>query len=243
MDVILVPGMWLDASAWDAVVPVLRAAGHEVDAVTLPGMHPGDDPEGVTFEDHVRAVVDRIDAADRASSGAEPIALVGHSAAGAVVGVAADRRASRVAATVYVDTFPFPEGDWDNEEFPVVDGVVPFPDRSAFPEPMVRDTTDEQWAALRARALPVPAGVTRQHFRYTDAARHRIPTTVITSEFAPDDLTAAVTGHEPWTSELAATEDLRIVGLDTGHWAMVTRPDELGALIVEALAPRPTQGL
>ncbi|PZF62380.1 alpha/beta hydrolase [Curtobacterium sp. MCBD17_034] len=243
MYVILVPGMWLDASAWDDVAPVLRAAGHEVEALTLPGMHPGDDPASVGFEDQVQAVVDRVDAASRTTSGAESIALVGHSASGAVVGVAVDRRAARIRAAVYVDAIPFPEGDWDNDEFPVVDGVVPFPERSAFGDAMVRDTTDEQWAALQARAIPVPAGATRQHFRLTDEARRRVPTTVITSEMSPDELTAGITAHADWATELAATEDLRIVGLDTGHWAMSTRPAELGALIVEALAPRPTQGV
>ena len=28
MDIILVPGFWLDASSWEEVTPVLEAAGH-----------------------------------------------------------------------------------------------------------------------------------------------------------------------------------------------------------------------
>jgi pimeloyl-ACP methyl ester carboxylesterase len=28
MDIILIPGLWLDASSWDDIVPVLRRAGH-----------------------------------------------------------------------------------------------------------------------------------------------------------------------------------------------------------------------
>jgi pimeloyl-ACP methyl ester carboxylesterase len=28
MDIIMIPGMWLDASSWDAVAPVLEQAGH-----------------------------------------------------------------------------------------------------------------------------------------------------------------------------------------------------------------------
>jgi len=38
MDIILIPGFWLDASSWDEVVPPLRQAGHRVRALTLPGM-------------------------------------------------------------------------------------------------------------------------------------------------------------------------------------------------------------
>jgi hypothetical protein len=28
MDIILIPGFWLDGSSWDAVVPALEDAGH-----------------------------------------------------------------------------------------------------------------------------------------------------------------------------------------------------------------------
>ena len=28
MDLVLIPGLWLDGSAWDAVLPGLRSAGH-----------------------------------------------------------------------------------------------------------------------------------------------------------------------------------------------------------------------
>jgi len=44
--VVLVPGFWLGAWAWDDVVPVLRDAGLTPHAVTLPGLEsPDDDPE------------------------------------------------------------------------------------------------------------------------------------------------------------------------------------------------------
>jgi pimeloyl-ACP methyl ester carboxylesterase len=244
MYVIMVPGMWLDATAWDAVAPVLRAAGHEVEALALPGQESVDtDRAGIVWEDGVRAVVDRIDAASRTTSGAEQIALVGHSAAGVVVSVAADRRADRISAVVHVDAVPYAEGDYTNDEFPTVGDVVPLPERSAFPAAMTRDMDDDRWAALQARAVPVPAGTTTTSFRFTDRRRHAIPTTVITSEMSPDELTSAITSHAAWAAELGAIEDLRIVGLDSGHWPMFTRPEELGALIVAALAPRPTQGL
>jgi len=38
MDVILIPGFWLNAASWDGVVPALEAAGHRVRALTLPGL-------------------------------------------------------------------------------------------------------------------------------------------------------------------------------------------------------------
>jgi hypothetical protein len=38
MDIILVPGFWLDGSSWDEVVPALQQAGQRTHALTLPGM-------------------------------------------------------------------------------------------------------------------------------------------------------------------------------------------------------------
>jgi hypothetical protein len=40
--IILVPGFWLGAWAWDDVVSYLRADGHEVTALTLPGLESAD---------------------------------------------------------------------------------------------------------------------------------------------------------------------------------------------------------
>src|SRR5690606_30687080 len=57
MDVILVPGFWLDASSWDAVLPALRPAGHRPHPMTLPGLESREaDRSGITLRDHVAAV-------------------------------------------------------------------------------------------------------------------------------------------------------------------------------------------
>src|SRR6266550_142750 len=59
MDIILIPGFWLDASSWDEVVPALRQAGHRVQALTLPGMESKDaDRSQITLRDHVDAAAD-----------------------------------------------------------------------------------------------------------------------------------------------------------------------------------------
>jgi pimeloyl-ACP methyl ester carboxylesterase len=39
--IVLVPGFWLGAWAWDEVAASLRADGHDVTAVTLPGLKVG----------------------------------------------------------------------------------------------------------------------------------------------------------------------------------------------------------
>jgi pimeloyl-ACP methyl ester carboxylesterase len=53
MDIILIPGFWLDASSWDDIVPALGEEGHRVRALTLPGMESKDaDRSEITLRDH-----------------------------------------------------------------------------------------------------------------------------------------------------------------------------------------------
>src|SRR6187200_2806758 len=99
--IILVPGFWLGAWAWDEVAEILRADGHDVTALTLPGLESADaDRSRVTFKDHVDAIVQAIEAADA------PVVLTVHSATGFSGYAASDRVPDRIAAMVYVDTAP-----------------------------------------------------------------------------------------------------------------------------------------
>ncbi len=56
--IVLVPGFWLGAWAWDEVAAILRADGHAVTALTLPGLEAADaDRSTIGFADHVDAIV------------------------------------------------------------------------------------------------------------------------------------------------------------------------------------------
>ena len=64
--IVLVPGFWLGAWAWDEVVGLLRADGHDVTAITLPGLESKEaDRSGITFQDHVDAINRALAAAGR----------------------------------------------------------------------------------------------------------------------------------------------------------------------------------
>lgn len=230
MHVILVPGLWLDASAWDEVTPVLQQAGHSVQAVTR---------TGDTLDEQVAGIVAVL---DQVATPDEPVVLAGHSGAGPMVLMAADQRPSLVAHLLYVDTFPGPDGARINDELPVVDGLVPLPSWDVWDPETVRGMTPELRADFERRAVPEPVAVPSDPFHYADPARHAIPATVVSCEISADQLAAMVAEHHAWTTELQAVEELSIVGLDTGHWPMFTSPRELGALMVRALAPRPTAG-
>src|SRR6266511_739059 len=99
--IVLVPGFWLGAWAWDEVAAALRSDGHDVTALTLPGLESADaDRSAITMSDHVDAITDAVRAASA------PVVLAVHSASGFSGYAASDRVPDRIAAMVYVDTAP-----------------------------------------------------------------------------------------------------------------------------------------
>src|SRR6266511_638965 len=93
--IVLVPGFWLGAWAWDEVAAALRADGHDVTAVTLPGLESADaDRSAITMSDHVDAIVEAVRAAGA------PVVLAVHSGAGASGYGATDRVPELIAAMV-----------------------------------------------------------------------------------------------------------------------------------------------
>src|SRR5215212_8583671 len=99
--IVLVPGFWLGAWAWDEVVAALRADGHDVTALTLPGLESAEaDRSAITLSDHVDAICDAVTAAGA------PVVLAVHSGAGAAGYAASDRVPEQIAAMVYVDSGP-----------------------------------------------------------------------------------------------------------------------------------------
>ena len=103
--ILLVHGAFGRAANWDRVAPGLRAAGHEVEAIDLPGQ--GDDPTPVP-----EATLDRY--ADRvceALSAGPPAVLVGHSMGGMVITQAAARCPQAIDRLVYVAAFLPTDGE------------------------------------------------------------------------------------------------------------------------------------
>jgi pimeloyl-ACP methyl ester carboxylesterase len=235
MNIILIPGFWLDASSWDEVVPALRQAGHRAQALTLPGMESKDaDRSEITLRDHVDAVVEVIDSTGPAGA---KVVLVGHSGGGAIAHAAADARPGRVARVIYVDSFPLGEGGLINDELPVENGEVPLPDWSLFDKEDLVDLDDDLRAAFRARAIPTPVHVTSDLQRLSDERRYDVPATVIACEFSSAQLREWMAQDHPALRELAKVRDVGYVDLPTGHWPQFTKPGELGQAILASAGP------
>jgi pimeloyl-ACP methyl ester carboxylesterase len=230
MEVILIPGFWLDASSWDEVLPVLEDAGVRARTLTLPGLaSPGADRGAIRLRDHVDAVVAAVDGA------AGPVVLVGHSGGGSIAHAAADARPDRVAGVVYVDAFPLGEGLAINDELTAVDGEIPLPDWSEFADEDLRDLDDELRDAFRARAIPQPAAVASDPQVLTDPRRYDVPATIVSCEFPCEQVREWMAQGEPMLAELAAMRHVEYVDLPTGHWPQFTRPRELGDVILAAV--------
>jgi pimeloyl-ACP methyl ester carboxylesterase len=235
MDIVLIPGLWLDGSSWDEVVPALEHAGHRTHALTLPGMESKDaDRSEITLRDHVDAVVEAIDSFDPADG---KVVLVGHSGGGAIVHAAVDARPDRVARVVYVDSGPLGDGGLINDEFPTQNGEVPLPDWSLFEEEDLVDLDDELRVAFRERAIPSPVHVTSDRQRLSDERRYDVPVTVIACEFPSATLREWMEQGHPYVRELAKIRDVGYIDLPTGHWPQFTRPKELGQAILSSVGP------
>ena len=235
MDIILIPGFWLDASSWDDIVPALERAGHRVHALTLPGIESRDaDRASITLRDHIDAVVRVIDFLGPASG---QVVLVGHSGGGAIAHAAADARPDRVARVVYVDSGPLGEGGVINDELPAENGEVPLPDWSLFEKEDLVDLDDELRTAFRARAIPTPEHVTSDPQRLSDERRYDVPVTVIACEFPSAMFREWIEQGHPAARELAKIRDVGFIDLPTGHWPQFTRPADLGRAILASVGP------
>src|SRR5258705_3290523 len=186
MDVILVPGLWLDGSSWDRVAPVIERAGHRAHPLTLPGLESRDaDRSGITLRDHVDAVVAAIDAVDPADG---RVALVGHSAGCGIAYAALDARPDRVACAVLIGGFPTGDGGALADGFPAENGEVAFPGWSAFEEADLTGLDDKAREEFLQRTIPSPEQVILGPQRLSDERRYDVPVTVIATEFTTGDL-------------------------------------------------------
>jgi len=234
MDIILVPGFWLDASSWSEVTPPLVAAGHRVHPLTLPGLESAAASRaGIGLSDHIEAVVSAIDAIG------SPVILVGHSGGGAIIHGAVDRRPDRVLRAVYVDSGPLGEGGVINDALPAEGDDVPLPPWDSFEEADLIDLDEGLREAFRSRAIPEPKGVAydRQHLH--DERRYNVPATIIACEFPSSLLQEWIDGAHPFVAELARIREVEFVDLPTGHWPQFTRPADLGAAILAAVEQDP----
>lgn len=232
---VLVAGVWLGSSAWDEVAAELRAAGHDVHAVTLSGLAERRDPAAGApgQQTHVQDIVDEID-----RLGLRDVVLVGHSYAGIPVGQAAERIGARLNRVVFVDA-NIPA---DGESF-----VSGWPDGRAMIEASIaasggfwtpREASEyegqgldpDQIARLVAGSTPHPGAT------LTEPAVLTRPL----GELPAIYVKCLLDGAEPnpdVAKLLSDSPDWHLVNLNTGHWPMFSAPSDLAAILLAAPTP------
>ena len=248
---VLVGGAWIGGWAWQRVARRLRLRGHDVYPVTLTGL--GERlhlarPE-VDLETFIADVVNLLTCENLTE-----VTLVGHSYAGIVVSGVADRAPGRVARLVFCDSAPFVDGEAFLDILPgdaqtALRGTVastgdgwrlPFPsidDLGAGAS--LRGLDDADLALLEARATPHPFASYTQPLRLgiggATLERAPAPERAATPERAviACDGVRTLVGFGVPRMVAMTREPWRYVDLQTGHWPMLSAPDELATALHE----------
>lgn len=220
MDIILIAGLWLDASVWDSVAPELRGLGHRPEPLALPGV--ADRSATATLDDQVTAVLAAVDGADR------PL-VVGHSAASSLAWIAADRRPDAIDRVAMIGGFPSADGEAYADFFETVDGVMPFPGWGPFEGADSADLDEATKERVAASTIPVPEPVSKGIIRLADERRFDVPVTLVCPEYTPEQAKTWI--RDGQIPELAAARHVSFLDIDSGHWPMVTRPADLARVL------------
>jgi pimeloyl-ACP methyl ester carboxylesterase len=237
--IVLVHGAWGGAWIWRRVLAPLRAAGHEVHALTLTGdgdrahlRHPG-----IKLATHVQDVVAAVQAEEL-----QDVLLVGHSYGGMVVTGAADRLLQAgpkaVGGLVYVDAMvPLPGegwGDQHSDDVAAARTAAALAHDHALPPPDPADFgitgADRDW--LLRRQVPHPFGPYRDPLQFDGARWAALPRTFIDCTQPAYPTIAAM------RQRVRQLPGFKVVELATGHCPMVTAPEALVRLLLAAARDR-----
>lgn len=250
---VLVSGPFTGGWVWRETAARLRREGAEVHAVTLTGL--GDRRHlagpGTDLETHIADVLQVIEHAD-----APEVVLVGHDYGIHPVLGAADRRPDRVARVVYLDAGMPQNGDAALALVPlqgVRDGLTEWQKERIAGEADTRlpAPTPDEWqlwgstdglapdtlATMTRLAAPHPEGTLVDPLVLSGAV-DELPTTGVlcTSSGTTIALLESLTGLGD--ARLRSLVDRRVTffELATGHWPMLSAPDELANVLIGAAA-------
>jgi pimeloyl-ACP methyl ester carboxylesterase len=224
---VLVHGAWHGGWCWRDVIAGLRAQGHTVFAPTLTGL--GERvhlvSKSVNLSTHVTDVVNVFEWEELGD-----VILVGHSYAGHVIPLVADRIKAKIRHLVFLDAVVgqdgkafLPPGVGEERATTAREGYLQDPPEVTwFGVPA--DHPNAAWVARRL--TPHPLTTLMEPVRYRNGGPAGVPKTFIRclkrrEMTEPDPVEVAIKGQPEWTW----------LTLDTGHDAMVTMPNELTEML------------
>jgi pimeloyl-ACP methyl ester carboxylesterase len=235
---VLVHGAWHGGWCWQRVARLLRATGHDVFTPTLTGL--GErahllGPE-ITLDTHIQDILGVLYYEDLYD-----VVLVGHSYAGMVITGVAEQAAERLGHLVYLDAFVPSNGqalsDFAPPEIVALFhegartegngyGVPPLPGTFG-----VTDEADLAWVSPRLGLHPLQTKL--DPVQVSNPLAERLPRTYIycADPAVPPGVARPFT---PFAARLRADPDWCYAELATGHSAMITAPEELSRLLLDA---------
>jgi pimeloyl-ACP methyl ester carboxylesterase len=223
---VLVHGAWHGSWCWDKVVPLLEQAGHQVEALDLPGHGQDKTPiREITLAAYTKRVCQMIDAQ------AEPVILVGHSMGGIVITQVAEERPEKIQTLVYLtailpqngesllqiarthsDSLVMPNLMMNEEQ-----GYATFKEGAPLKEIFYADCPDEDIARARSLLVPqaiapmaTPVRITAEHFGrvprvYIECLRDRAITPAVQKRMYTSTRCQTIlsmqTSHSPFFSD------------------------------------------
>jgi pimeloyl-ACP methyl ester carboxylesterase len=233
---VLVHGTYAGAWIWKKVIPLLRAAGHDVYATTATGM--GDrvhlaDPK-IDLDVYITDIINVLEYEDLTD-----VTLVGWSFGGVMITGVAERAAGRLKQLVYLDAAVPEDGQNSHTYFGATDEGIGFEYRMGveagwpgfevvhagveeFIRSLTKDPADVDW--LLAKLAPQPMAVSTTTLNLGDPAAAALPRAYVlcTEGREPGD---------PFVEQLQSDPAWQVVELADNHFAPINAPQ----LTAEAL--------
>jgi len=228
---LLIHGAWHGGWCWHQVVARLRRAGKSVRAPDLPSL--GRDRtavEEITLQQWTDSVCAHLDGE------AEPVILVGHSRAGAVISQAAEERPHKVRMLVYLAGYLLADGEsvsqraLQDERSLVGPNMVMAPDRKSctLRDSIVKDAlygecADEQVILAQSLLAPEAVAPLTTPIRTTAAHYGRVPRIYIECR---RDRAVSLPEQRRMCTDVPCQQ---VISMDTDHSPFFSAPDELAA--------------
>jgi len=226
---VLVHGAWHGSWCWQKLAPLIKAEGHVVDAVDLPGRGNDQTPiSEMTLIKYAELVRQRIESAE------EPVILVGHSLGGMVITQAAELVPRRIAILVYLTAFLPRDGqslqqlsEGDHKALVRSNMIINKEQGSSIIAQHARrevfygECNDEDVTFAVSRHVPESLAVIGTPVRITDQRAGSV------RRFYIECLRDRAIGIDKQRKMYGARPCERVLTIDTDHSPFLSRPEEL----------------
>lgn len=235
---LLIHGAWHGGWCWHKVLARLRAAGHRAAAPDLPSLGRDRTPvENVSLGSWTDSVCAQLDAHD------EPVILVGHSRAGALISATAEARPDKIRLLVYLAAYLLADGEsvsqraLQDAHSLVAPNMVTSADRKSctLRESVVREAlygqcSDEDVILAQSLLAPEAVAPLTTPLHTTAANFGRVPRVYIECR---RDRAVSLDEQRRMYAAIACQQ---IMSLDTDHSPFFSAPDALTAHLLSLAA-------